>query len=221
MRIGVSLGGKLLYTEDGRVNVEFIQKFARILQKSKKDFVIGVGGGKFAKTLVEGGKALGANSFFQDYLGITATSANALLIKIATNGRICSFNELLNEIPTEKTIIVYGSIPGITTDSDTILASEALGVKKVINLSDSILYDKDPKKFKDAKPIHKISYDELINIAVQQDTREARMNFIFDLLACKLAKRAGIELHFVSSLEDFERAINGKKHNGTVITSKV
>jgi uridylate kinase len=216
MRVGISFGGKMIYSE-GKVNTELLNKFSSIIKKSKKEFLIGVGGGEIAKILVEGARNLGANSFLQDYIGITATIANAILMKAVTGGEIYSFEEILRKNPKEKVIIVHGTIPGITTDTDTVLACEALGVKRLINFSDTILFDKDPKKFSDAKPIKETTHDFLIELAQKSDKREARENFIFDLLACKLAKRAKIELHFVSNLKDLELAIEGKKHNGSVV----
>jgi len=216
MRIGISFGGKMIYTE-GRVNTKLLSEFSLLLKKSKNEFLIGVGGGEVAKIMVEGARNLGADSFLQDYIGITATIANALLMKAATGGAIYSFEELLKKTPKEKIVIVHGTIPGITTDTDTVLACEALGVKKLINFSDTILFDKDPKRFKDAKPIKDANFDFLIDLAQKNDTRQARTNFIFDLLACKIAKRSNIEIHFVSNLKDLELAIKGKKHNGSVI----
>jgi len=216
MRIGISFGGKMIYS-NGKVNTQLLNQFSSLLKKSKNEFLIGVGGGELAKILIEGAKQLKANSFLQDYIGITATIANALIMKAATDGAIYSFEEILKKTPKEKIIIVHGTIPGITTDTDTVLACEALGVKKLINFSDTILFDKDPKKFKDAKPIKDADFDFLIKLAQESDKREARENFIFDLLACKIAKRANIELHFVSNLKDLELAIEGKKHNGSVI----
>ncbi|MGB9703121.1 MAG: hypothetical protein ACP5HJ_00220 [Candidatus Micrarchaeia archaeon] len=216
MRIGISFGGRMLFS-NGKINTKLISSFSSIIKKSKHKFLIGVGGGEFAKVLVEGAKQLGANSFLQDYVGITATIANSLILKSCLNGVVYSFEEILKKKPYEKVIIVHGTIPGITTDTDTVLACEALGVKRLINFSDTILYDKDPKKFRDAKPIKEANHDFLIQLAMESDKRGARENFIFDLLACKLAKRAGIEIHFVSNLKDLQLAIEGKKHNGSVI----
>jgi predicted uridylate kinase len=216
MRIGISFGGKMIFN-NGKINTKLLTQFSSLLKNSKNEFLIGVGGGEIAKILIEGAKELKANSFLQDYIGITATIANALIMKAATGGAIYSFEEILKKNPKEKIIIVHGTIPGITTDSDTVLACEALGVKKLINFSDTILFDKDPKKFKDAKPIKHANYDFLIELAKEADKREARENFIFDLLACKIAKRANIELHFVSNLKDLELAIEGKKHNGSIV----
>ena len=56
-------------------------------------------------------------------------------------------------------------------------------------------------------------------MAAEKDNRRAGENFIFDVLASKLLARSEIEGHFVSGkkLDDLEKAIMGKKHNGTVV----
>ncbi|MGC8479066.1 MAG: hypothetical protein ACP5M9_00110 [Candidatus Micrarchaeia archaeon] len=80
---------------------------------------------------------------------------------------------------------------------------------------ESYIHDKNPSE-KTAKRFTKLSYDELIKIASEFDTREAGPNFIFDLTASKLARRGKIELRFVNDkISELELAINGKDFNGT------
>ena len=42
-----------------------------------------------------------------------------------------------------------------------------------------------------------MTHEELIALAVKSDERRAGTNFVFDLIACKLAARSKIELRFV------------------------
>ena len=82
-----------------------------------------------------------------------------------------------------------------------------------------IIYDKNPKEHKDAKKFHFLTHEQLIDLAVKNDKRTAGTNFVFDILACKLAARSKMELHFVNGkhLGDLERAIKGEDHSGTVV----
>jgi uridylate kinase len=91
----------------------------------------------------------------------------------------------------------------------------------MLNISNtSGIYDSNPKDNPNAKKFDKMTYDQLIELAVKSDHRTAGTNFVFDLLACKLIARSKIETHFVSgkNLEDVENAINGKQHGGTVVS---
>ena len=81
-------------------------------------------------------------------------------------------------------------------------------------------FDSDPRKNPGATRIKKMSYEGLISLASQSDKRMAGTNFVFDMLACKLIARSKIETHFVSykNLSDIESAIEGKKHDGTIVS---
>ena len=58
----------------------------------------------------------------------------------------------------------------------------------------------------------------MIEVAAIRDTRNAGSNFVFDLVAAKLAKRGGIEVRFVNDdMAQLELAIAGKKHKGTTV----
>jgi len=113
-----------------------------------------------------------------------------------------------------------GTIPGITTDTDSVLLAEAIKAKRLVNVSNvSGIYDSDPKTNKNAKKFERLTYDQLISLAMESDKRTAGTNFVFDLLACKLIARSSIEGHFVSwkDMDDVKAAIDGKKHGGTVV----
>jgi uridylate kinase len=81
------------------------------------------------------------------------------------------------------------------------------------------IYSANPRTNPDAKRFKKLTYEELVSLALASDTRKAGTNFVFDMLACKLAARSKLELHFVSgkNLDDLKKAIEGKDHNGTVV----
>ncbi|MGB9635355.1 MAG: UMP kinase, partial [Candidatus Micrarchaeia archaeon] len=131
-----------------------------------------------------------------------------------------TFDEAAQALETNDFVVMGGTMPGITTDTDAVLLAERVGSKRIVNISNvDAIYTGDPRKDSNAKKIDRMHVDELVSMASVADRRKAGENFIFDILACKLLARSGIEAHFVSgrNLMDVENAIIGRKHGGTVV----
>ncbi|MDD5023307.1 MAG: UMP kinase, partial [Candidatus ainarchaeum sp.] len=160
-----------------------------------------------------------------DEAAIKATKENAKeVIKILGKNAYPKvpkdFNEAKKALEKYKFVVMGGMLPGITTDSDAVLLAECVESEKVINISNiDGVYDKNPKEYNDAKKYHFLTHDELLKLAFENDKRIAGTNFVFDILACKLAARSKIEVHFVSGkkIEEVEKAVEGKDHSGTIV----
>lgn len=224
MHVVLSVGGSAI--NPGEPDLGFLRSMARIIKKSKNTFGILCGGGTIARVYANAARQLGSSEYDADAIAITSTRQNAQLMVAALHASgIDVFQEVVADFelarrPKNKVVVMGGTIPGITTDADAVLLAEATGAKRLINISNvDAIYDSDPKKNPKAKRFAKMSYDELIELAAKSDKRMAGMNFIFDMLACKLIARSRIETHFVSgkSMADVENAIDGRKHGGTVV----
>ncbi len=222
MIVVLSLGGSIVNPE--KPNTEYLKKLAKIIKKSKHKFGIVCGGGFPARQYANAAKKLGANEFEADEIAIRSTKQNAHLVKIALGDLaypevIDAFEKAPACLEKHKVVVMGGTIPGITTDTDAMLLAEKLHAKRFLNLSNvDGIYDKDPKKG-NAKKYKRITKQELLKMAEKNDERKAGQNFVFDIVACKLLNRTDIEVHFVkgTDLKQVELAINGKKHNGTVV----
>ena len=88
----------------------------------------------------------------------------------------------------------------------------------VVNLSNiDYVYDKDPRKFKTAKPIQEIdwpSFRELVG-----STWDPGLHAPFDPVASRLAHHAGIPVVIVNGkhLDNIENVLDGKPFKGTLI----
>jgi uridylate kinase len=200
--------------------------FAKMIKKSKNKFGILTGGGSIARVYAKAARALGASEYEADSIAITSTKQNAQLVIVALkNAGIDVYPKLVNDFEearglVNKVVVMGGTIPGITTDADAVLLGEAIGATRLVNISNvDAIYDSDPRVNKSAKRYSKMSYEQLISLATSSDKRKAGTHFVFDLLACKLIARSKMEAHFVSgkSEKEIENAIEGKKHNGTVV----
>jgi uridylate kinase len=225
MPVVLSIGGSCI-NPDGNPDVKFIKDISNLIKKSDERFGILVGGGSAARVYAKAARELGASEFDADEIAIMSTRQNAMLLLQAMRDFAYpvvfkDFEEARKAFFSSRVVIMGGTIPGITTDTDAVLLAEAIGAKKLINISNiDGIYDSDPKKNPNAKKFDKMSYEELANLAAASDKRMAGTNFVFDMLACRLIYRSKIETHFVSgkNLKDVKAAIDGKPHSGTVVT---
>jgi uridylate kinase len=224
MRVVLSLGGGTINPE-GVPDVDLVKKFAKLLLQSPHDFGIVTGGGRVARVYAQAARELGANEFEADEVALITTKQNAKLLITALGEKcypkvIVDFDEAAQASYDKKIIVMGGTIPGITTDTDAVLLAEKLHAVRLVNVSNvDAIYDSNPKKNPNAKKFAKMTFEQLMKLANESDTRVAGTNFVFDLLACKLAARSKLELHFVSGkkLDDLKNAIEGKPHSGTVV----
>ena len=207
------------------VDYKFLEELKKVLSESSEKFGVVTGGGYIAREYAKKARQQGASEFEADEAAIKGTWENAQITlgvfgKLAAPKVFKEFNNAKKAIKKYKLVVMGGTIPGITTDSDSVLLAECVGAKKVINISNvDAIYDSDPQKNPNAKKFSILSHDNLIRLAVDSDKRTAGTNFVFDLLACKLASRSNIEVHFVSGkkVEEIKSAINGQKHSGTIV----
>ncbi len=221
--IVLSIGGGIV--NPGTPDTEFVAKFADMIRKAKCNVGIVVGGGTAARAYAQAARKLGANEFEADEIAIMSTRQNAALLIAALEGDaypnvIYDFDTARDAALGSRIVVMGGTIPGITTDTDAALLAEALHAARLVNMSNvDAIYDSNPKTNPNAKRYSKLSYADLISLAMRSDSRKAGENFIFDSVACKLIARSKIEAHFVNgkNLEEVKKAIEGKAHSGTVV----
>ncbi|MCX8196808.1 MAG: UMP kinase [Candidatus Micrarchaeota archaeon] len=220
----LSLGGSLV--NPGKPDRKYVRRLVELLKATDYKFGIVVGGGKLARTLAEAVRKKGAGEFEADEAAIWATKKNAKFVISAlgrsqTHASPCeSFAQARQYAKKYRFVVMGGTIPGITTDSDAALLAECLHAKRLVNLSNvDGIYSSNPYLEPNAKKFKRISYQKLINLAGRYDLRKAGTHFIFDFLACKLIARSKIETHFVhgKNFSDVRNAIEGKPHGGTVV----
>lgn len=234
----ISLGGSLVAPEAGRVDVEFLKKFRALILKyvvKGNRFAIIVGGGKLCRAwqgalrqargilperirqLAEESKAF-KNDL--DWIGIRTTQANAELVR-AIFGKFAYPRVVADpeeKVGNFKIVIGAGFKPGHSTDYDAIVRAQTIGAKTVLNLSDvPYIYNKDPKKFKDAKPFKRLLWQEYIKLF--GGAWQPGVNLLFDSKASQLARRARIAVTFISGkdLKNLDNYFNGKAFEGTVV----
>ncbi len=219
----ISLGGSLVVPNE--INIKFLSLFKNIIEKKIKEnkkFIIIVGGGKTARNYQKAAKALTKVSNEDlDWLGIHATRINAHLIltifrKYAHFRIIKNPKEKINF--KEKILVAAGWKPGFSTDYDAVLLAKTYGSDTIINLTNvDYVYDKDPNKFKSAKPFKEISWKDYLKIIEQKWI--PGMSAPFDPIASKLAQKFKFKVIILNGrkLKNLENYLANKTFKGTII----
>ena len=220
--IVMSLGGSVIVPD--KVDVSFLKNFKKTINKHTDKgykFAIICGGGKIARDYQQAASKISRQSNdYLDWLGIHATKMNAWFIK-AVFGK--DAEKFIVDDPTKKVsftrkiLIAGGWKPGWSTDYDAVLLAKNLGVKTIINMSNiDCLYNKDPKKYPDAKKIKDISWKEYRKIS--GDEWKAGLNAPFDPVAAKEAEKSKLKVIIIGkNLGNFENLLRDKGFEGTVI----
>ncbi len=220
--IVMSLGGSVIVPD--KIDVNFLKNFKKMINKYTSKgyrFVIICGGGKLARDYQKAASQISKQSNdYLDWLGIHATKMNAWFMK-AVFGK--DAEKFIVDDPrkkvsfTRKILIAGGWKPGWSTDYDAVLLAKNLKVKTVINMSNiDYLYNKDPRKYPDAKKIKNISWKEYRKIS--GDKWKAGLNAPFDPVAAKEAEKSKLKVFIIGkSLRNFENLLQSKKFKGTIL----
>ncbi len=217
----LSLGGSVVLSDD--INHDFLKQTADLLQKISMQYklYIIVGGGKIARQYIHLGRALGFPEPVLDQLGIDITRVNA---RVLTN----LLSDSNKEIPhttrdalklTHKIVVMGGTDPYHSTDLVGAELAQKTKADRFVNATNvDGIYDKDPKKFTDAKKFSEITIDALIKIyGTTWDA--AGKNVFMDGPALAVIKKARIPTYIVNGkrLDQLEKALLGEHFDGTTI----
>jgi len=229
----LDLGGSVFAPNGEQKGIDFnyLKEFEKFIRKQvaskKRRFLIVTGGGFVARTYRDAaaravGKA-GITNEDLDWLGIHATRLNAHLIRtifkdIAYPRFIKHYDMIDKNALDYKVVACAGWKPGWSTDYCSILAANDYGQKMVIDLTNiDYFYTKDPKKFKDAKPLKKMTWDEVFKIVGDKWT--PGLHTPFDPVASRAAKKMGMKVILCNgrNFKNLEKVLNGEEFKGTVI----
>ncbi|PIQ92044.1 MAG: UMP kinase [Parcubacteria group bacterium CG11_big_fil_rev_8_21_14_0_20_39_22] len=219
----ISLGGSLIVPDE--VDIEFLSGFKKLIEEyvSKKcRFLIITGGGRTCRKYQAAGRKIADLSDENvDWIGIASLTLNAEFTKIIfgdlAHSKVIIEPEDLKGI--EVPVIIGGAKePGHSTDFDAVEFANQIKATSVVNLSNiDYAYDKDPKKFPDAKKIEKTNWQEFRKILPEK--WDPGLNSPFDPIAAKRAEELDIEVAILNgkNLDNLRSYFEGKDFIGTVI----
>lgn len=224
--IVISIGGSIVVPKTG-IDIKYLEKLHDLIRSEVKKgsrFILVVGGGHTAREYQRA-----ANSVVEidtedvDWLGIHATRLNAHLLR--TLFRDVAMKRVVKD-PTrslvwkEPVMIAAGWKPGWSTDYVAVRLAEKYKAKRILNLSNiEYAYDKDPSRYKDARPILRISWKNFRKIV--GNTWSPGANAPFDPVASKLAQRLGMKVIIAkgTDLKNVKAILDGSPAKGTVISA--
>jgi uridylate kinase len=223
--IVLSLGGSLIIP--GEINIKYLESFKKVILKNKDKykFIIICGGGSIARTYISALKEEGMNNALQSYAGISATRMNARFMSYffeqdQKRGIPHKISEL-KKYAHKFDIVFSGALeyrPKQTSDSTAAQIAEAFKCKFVNMTNVKGLHDKNPKKFKDAKFISKISWEDFDKMANQTKFQPGQ-HFVLDQTASKIIKKSKITTYIIGEdMNQLDKLLNGKEFIGTIIS---
>ena len=227
--IVISLGGSVIVPSS--VDEKFLEGFQRVLEKRLKKkgngdlrFIIVTGGGSTARNYIAAVRERGLTRHYQDELGIAATRINALLLATFFKKyhlHVPQSKQELAQLLTKHRIVFTGGFLediGSTSDGTAAELAAQYGAELFINITNvKGLYTKNPKKFRDATFIPKISYADFYERFIKRMTEESGQHFVLDRRATLITMQHQIPVAIVSGLDNLEKCLNKRKFVGTLI----
>jgi len=219
-----SLGGSLIVPNDV-ISVNFLRKFRelilKLLRKGQRIVLIIGGGGTNRKYNAAAKKITKIKDLDLDWLGIATTKLNAEFIRCIFGNY--AYPKVLDDPNTKvnskyKLIIASGWKPGCSSDKDAVLWAKNLKAEAILNLSDiDFVYDKDPDKYPNAKPLRTVSWIDFIKIVGRKWS--PRKSAPFGPPASLLAQKLGLKVVILNgkNIKNLENYLNTKKFKGTII----
>ena len=229
----IALGGSIICPQPGKIDVNFLKKFKKLILKYLKRgyrFIIIAGGGKVCRVYQNAAaKIIRLPYEDMDWLGIHATRLNAHLLR--TIFRKEAYPVVLDD-PKKPVkgdwslLIASGWRPGWSTDYISVLLAKRFRVKEIIDAGDiSFVYTKDPFKYKNARALGE-SKEGGGWVVSWKDYRKLvgprwmpGLSVPIDPIAAKLAQKLKIRALIIkgTELKNLEKVLSGKKFRGTVI----
>ncbi len=226
-KIVIKFGGSVLYKENMELNVDRIREIVDaiiVLHEDGYKLAIVVGGGKLARVIIQASDVLGHAATFKDILAVESTRIHALLVIASLKNKAYllvprSFEDIGKALSTGKIVVTGGLQPGQSTSAVAALVAEYWGADLLLNLTNvDKVFDKDPKKFPDAKELDRISAEELLDIISKQEEEPGKYA-LFDKVGCEIIKRSRLKVVFANGQDpsNIFKAVKGESV-GTLVS---
>jgi uridylate kinase len=225
--IVLSLGGSLIVPD--KIDVKFLEKFKKVLLKntSKYKFVVACGGGSTARIYIKGleKQQIKKKKFFQSLVGISSTRLNARFMtyfigKDANKGIPHDMKQIQGML-RRNPIVFCGALRYAKDETSDGTSAKLAHYFKTdfINMTNiKGLHNKDPKKFKNAKFIKEITWQEFSKLANKSKFKPGQ-HFVLDQSAAKIIEKHKIITYIIGKdLKQLDNLLKGKKFTGTTIS---
>ncbi len=221
----VKIGGHLFSRSDG-TSVDWIREAVEVLKSchtSGEKWVLVVGGGDAAREFIKAARALGASETVCDEIAIMVTRIHASLFiqalgDVSYPNVVGSVEELRKALVSRDLAVAGGFWPGQSTFAVAAYCAETIRARKMLVATNvEGIYDKDPRMFRDARLISRMTYSELRRLmeGYPQAAGEYRM---VDAVGLSILERSRISLSIIDGRDPKRlREALSKGYAGTVV----
>jgi len=209
------------------LNPALMNRYAELLQDLKRQgHVVAavVGGGSVSRELIRTAKAMGLSEPYRDEVAISISRVMAQLLALRL-GRVGSLTvpttieDAAGLLEKGKIVVMGGLKPGMTTDAVAALLADRVNADLLVKATDQEgIYNRDPRKFPDARKLDSLSFDDLSKL-FEADKHRAGIHQIVDPEAVRILQRRRIKTLIVNGFkpENVLLAVRGERV-GTVIS---
>ncbi|MBI1974973.1 MAG: UMP kinase [Parcubacteria group bacterium] len=220
----IALGGSVVRPD--KINVRFLGRFRHFLKPFLRDgykFVIVIGGGRLSREYQEAARKIVSVPYEDlDWIGIHATRINAHLLRTIfrqeAHPAVIDNPEKHFSAGKYHLIFASGSRPGWSTDYIAARLTGRFGTKEFIVAGrPAYVYDKDHAKFRDAKPIPRLTWRHYQKICGAK--WRPGLHAPVDPVAAKFAKAHRLRAIVVrgTDLKNLARVLRGNSFKGTIV----
>ena len=214
MKIVVKIGGSVSIGESGP-NFFYFNKLLPVLSRLKKrhQLIIVIGGGRVTRNYAKSIEKFHLTNREKEEIFIELIKAN---VRFLSSARKMKPIFSLDKIKSGTNGVIGGIAPGRSTDANGALAASKIKADLFIKLTDvDGVYDKDPKKFRDAKLLRNIRFSGMRKLAVKGSPNKYG---VLDKLAIRTLSKASVKTIILNGNNpvNLEKVVGGEKI-GTII----
>jgi len=201
VKIVIKISGHVFDNED--LVYRYVKTLNFVIKALPNLSIVAVcGGGSIARRYVNIVRRCTGNESKCDLVGISVSRLNALTMALSVLDSCPTIprniDELLELSSRYRVVFCGGFQPGQSTATVTMIIAESLGVRDVILFSNiDAVYDKDPRKYPDAKKLERVTLEELKSILSRDVEASAGTYPLLDVWAIEIAKRARLNIYLV------------------------
>jgi len=223
LRLVIRVGGSVVASP---FNPALMNRYVELLQGLKRqghEVAAVVGGGSLSRELIRTAKAMGLSEPYQDEVAISISRVMAQLfvLRLGKSGSFTvptTIEDATNLLKKGKIVVMGGLKPGMTTDTVAALLAERVDADLLVKATDQEgIYNRDPRKFPDARKLDSLSFDDLSKL-FKTDRHRAGIHQIVDPEAVRTLRKRKIKTVIVNGFkpENVLLAVKGESV-GTLI----
>ena len=218
----ISVGGSILFPD--AVDVDFLRRFKKLLNGLKdRKFIIVTGGGRIARLYIDALRKGHLSKRMLSNAGIAITRVNAKFMASFFMKKDYPVPKTLKEIDNllkRHDVVFCGSLryeDDNTSDGTAAEIARHFGGRFINMTNVNGLYTKDPRKFRDAKFVPQISFDDFHRLVNKMNYTPGQ-HFVLDQRAAEIIRKSRIMTFIIGkNVDNLSDLLHGRKFVGTEI----